>query len=174
MYLYAPDRGCAELAMVIPSVVGGGVLFMGNLADLAQIGTFFIALFALKIAYVQIVASRESQREATAKDVFRDYLQIAFENPNYATPNPRSKDDEKYKWFVAVTLNACDEIAGTVFPDPVWRHVVRGVVKLHEDYLVSAEFMEDGGWEDYSKALKAEFDGTRMKSSPPKHDDLPV
>lgn len=154
----------------IPSVVGEG-LSLEKLADLAQVGTFFIALVALSIAYVQIVAARESQREATAKDVFRDSLRLAFEHPDYAIPKQGLKSDDKYGWFVAVILNACDEIAVTVLPDQGWQHVVRGTLEYHKEYLASAEFLEDGGWQDYSKELKIEFDAMITDA---KRDNLPM
>jgi hypothetical protein len=130
---------------------------MRELADLAQVGTFFVAVFALAVAYVQITAARESQREATAKDVFRDYLRLSFENPEYGAPSKNLNQDEKYRWFVAVALNACDEIASSVLPDESWQKVIRGVLVLHRKYLVSAEFQEDGGWSEYSKELKNLF-----------------
>jgi hypothetical protein len=130
---------------------------MRELADLAQVGTFFVAVFALGVAYVQITAGRESQREATAKDVFRDYLCLSFENPEYGTPSKNLNQNEKYRWFVAVALNACDEIAISVLPDESWQKVIRGVLVLHREYLVSAEFQEDGGWSEYSEELKNIF-----------------
>src|SRR5215831_8051823 len=95
-----------------------------KIGNLAQVGTFLVAIAALIFAYAQVTSAKKSQREATAKTVYHDFLKLAFENPTHAYPERDLVSDEKYRWFVAIALNACDEIAWSVFPDHIWEAVV--------------------------------------------------
>src|ERR1700689_3100047 len=90
-----------------------------KLGGLATVGTLIVAVIALGFAYQQIQETRDVQSQATAKDVYRDYLNLAFENPAYSNPTKFIKapngggwnnkeewiKDEKYRWFVAFMLN---------------------------------------------------------------------
>lgn len=135
----------------------------GILEDAAKLGlaTWVVAVVpvvAVSVAVRALITGRHSQREATAKSIYRDYLKLAFENPNLAKPPPERKDelkqDEKYRWFVAFMLNSCDEIALSTRGNPAWRKVIFEDLKSHKEYLMSPQFREDGGWPLYSPELK--------------------
>jgi hypothetical protein len=133
-----------------------------KLGGLATVGAMIAALCALVFALIQILEARSSQREATAKDIYRDYLKLAFDNPEFANPAEGGwKDkgewikDEKYRWFVTFMLNSCDEISRSKPRDKTWRKVIQTEFDLHKDYLKSREFNEDDkGWCLYSPKLK--------------------
>jgi hypothetical protein len=55
-----------------------------RLGGLASVIAAFIALLASGIAIWALPSGRSSQRELTAKDIYRDYLKLAFENPEIA------------------------------------------------------------------------------------------
>ena len=138
-----------------------------GLGGLATVGTLIVALCALRFAREQISEAKNTQREATAKDIYRDYLKLTFENPKFANPaefigeadgNWKRKGewnkDERYRWFVAFMLNSCDEIARSKQGDKNWRTTIHMDLKAHFDYLESPQFEEDGGWGLYSRELK--------------------
>jgi hypothetical protein len=132
-----------------------------KLGNLAQIFTAVVAIIALSFAYLQVRSIRQSQREATAKGLYRDYLMLAFKHPNLATPekdkNLIQRDD--YRWFVSVLLNCCDEILDTV-DDDTWRKVIAAELQYHIPYLKSKYFLdleEDKGWSLYSEKLARVF-----------------
>jgi hypothetical protein len=135
---------------------GSGIMSILETAEiLGGLGTVAIALIAVWTA----IKAVNSQREATAKDIYRDYLKLAFKNPWFA--NPREFNDpsnfrknEQYRWFVAFMLNSCDEIARTKSRDKGWRKTIRLDLRMHAEYLKSPEFDEDGGWGLYSRKLK--------------------
>jgi len=137
-----------------------------KLGGLATVVTAVIAFCALIFAYKQIQETRDSQREATAKDVYRDYLKLAFENPKLSNPDKftnveggwKYKDewmqDEQYRWFVAFMLNSCDEILSSNPGDETWRRAILEDLKFHKGYLRSTEFkQEEGGWDLFSPEL---------------------
>jgi len=130
-----------------------------KLGGLATVITAIVAVAAAIFAWRTIESSRASQQEATAKDIYRDYLRLAFDNPKLANPrafeNPeRLKQDEKYRWFVAFMLNSCDEIARSQPEDNSWRKAIIEDLKFHVDYLKSSQFKEDGGRSLYSLELR--------------------
>ena len=138
-----------------------------KLGGLATAGTMIAALCALVFAWNQTTQGRNSQREATAKDIYRDYLRLAFENPKFANPNKLLGmaegwkqngewiQDERYRWFVAFMLNSYDEIALCNPKDNTWRLVILEDLNLHREYLKSREFKHDeGGWDLFSSQLQ--------------------
>jgi hypothetical protein len=128
-----------------------------------KIGSLAIAM-GVPIAIIAIFCASRSQREATAKDIYRDYLKLAVANPRLANPRDFeiSKDDrkqlERYRWFVAFMMNSCDEIARTRGRDEGWRNTIIEDLKMHIEYLRSPEFVDDGGWGLYSRRLKDIYD----------------
>ena len=136
-----------------------------NLGALAQLVLTVIALGALAFAYLQIRFAQRSQREATAKEIYRDYLRLSFDNPNLASPDEGDQKiiaDYKYRWFAAVMLNACEEILEVFATDITWREVVLAEMEYHKRYLHSKFFLaddEDRGWKLYSDELRLLFEG---------------
>jgi hypothetical protein len=129
-----------------------------TLENAATLGGLAIAGVTAVVAVVALKLSWDAQAQATAKGIYRDYLKLAFENPVLANPSLEHKGDlkrdERYRWFVAFMLNACDEIALSIRRNPAWRKVICEDLKFHRDYLLSPEFREDGGWTLYSCELK--------------------
>jgi len=142
-----------------------------KLGGLATVVTMIAALGALVFASIQIRETRSSQRLATAKDIYRDYLKLAFENPKFSDPAAggwRNEGgwmrDAKYRWFVAFMLNSYYEITLSNPGDKTWHEVIRVDLDLHKDYLNSDEFKEDGGWRLYSNELEYIFRNSQTPS----------
>ena len=135
-----------------------------KLGNLAQVALAVTAIVALGLAYLQIRFAQLSQRETTAKEIYRDYLRLAFEYPMLASPDDNNQkiiQDYKYRWFVAVMLNACEEILASSRNDPAWQEVVLAEMEYHKSYLNSKYFLandEDRGWTLYSTQLKKLFE----------------
>ena len=80
--------------------------------------------------------------------------------------SPEASDQEiirdyRYRWFVAIMLNACEEILATFENDETWGKVVLAEMEYHKAYLNSKFFLaddEDRGWELYSDDLKMLFE----------------
>jgi hypothetical protein len=127
-----------------------------KIGNLAQVFIVLAAVFALLFARQQIYAARRVRRETTAKEIYRGYLENAFEHPELAIPSPEMNiAADKYRWFVAILLNASDEILydTTAY---VWRKVIMAELRYHIRYLQSREFHdEDRGWNLYSTELKS-------------------
>ena len=108
------------------------------------------ALIALGVAWFQVKAGREAQRETVAKEIYRDYLRLALEYPHYAYPdyvhlsaNPGSDDFQRYEWFVAFLCYASEEIMEMFGNKPGWESAIISQLGYHYDYLHSDNFVRD-------------------------------
>ena len=82
---------------------------------------------------------REISREASSKELYRDYLKVALENPDLSSGNydeTNSLVADKYDTFLSIMLYAFDEMVDLLGPE-YWRDVVKNQVRVHEKYLRS-------------------------------------
>jgi hypothetical protein len=127
-----------------------------KIGNLALVFIALLAVFAFFFARGQISAARRREREATAREIYRRYLELAFAYPELAVPGPEANIAEgKYRWFVANLLNSSDEVLESASAS-VWRKVIMAELRYHVKYLQSKEFLEeDRGWNLYSKELRS-------------------
>jgi hypothetical protein len=115
-----------------------------TLAAVATVAAAFFALVALVGVTFQIRASRSIEREAIAHQIWRDYLVLAFENPNFAAPNLtkiRAEGTlEKYEWFVSVMLYGAEQILMSRARSRPWKNVIRDQIRYHYDYITTDQF----------------------------------
>ncbi|MFM8332100.1 MAG: hypothetical protein ACKN9T_10465 [Candidatus Methylumidiphilus sp.] len=116
--------------------------------------TAVIALVALIIAVVQVVVSKHEARLGIAKSIYKDYLALAFANPQLSSPSypknsPRFKtfskstdDYERYEYFVSYLLFAAEEILDLTKNSTAWRNTLRDQIRWHALYLESVDFIE--------------------------------
>ena len=71
------------------------------------------AIAAALFAWWQLKLARANQRETTAKTIFREYLKLTIEYPQFAAGGyheHKGAERERYKWFVANFLWGAEEI----------------------------------------------------------------
>jgi hypothetical protein len=102
--------------------------------------SFLVSLWSLFTAWR---AKTLSEKE-TAKTPYRRYLELGFQNPKFVTENPETglieysqfAGDEatRYRMFIAILLNACEEILERS-NDKDWRATVTRQLRQHKPYL---------------------------------------
>jgi hypothetical protein len=102
--------------------------------------TPFVALLAVIFAWRQLRNNRVNQCETTAKGIFREYLKLAFEKPEFAEPDYNdlmsdSKTRAKYELFIAYLLWSCEEILRYAKNDAIWRANLQDNVNPHYEYF---------------------------------------
>jgi hypothetical protein len=110
-----------------------------------------------------------SQREATASELYGNYLTLAVEYPMLARGHiPVPPDDgkvdeefERYEWFVSVMLHAFEQILDLTKGDQVWLTAISDQINYHEDYLSSSRFIPG----HYSAELQGLFPERSKKAS---------
>ncbi|PSV55693.1 hypothetical protein [Photobacterium sp. GB-3] len=126
-----------------------------KLSDIASISSAVIAFLAMIIAFFAYRSTRREAKLTLAKSLYKDYLNLAFENPklslaSYPVENPRyysfEKEDvklEEYEYYVAQLVLASEEILDLTSNDLYWRNTLRDQLKQHALYLDSERFPEN-------------------------------
>lgn len=119
--------------------------FMDRLANISVIATALIAVLALIIAVWQIQASAKIEREASARDAFKEYLKIAIDKPELADARLTAidKNDQSrssYVWFVTYFLYSAEQIFDSYPDDPHWQAGLAEEICYHQLYLAGEEF----------------------------------
>ena len=108
--------------------------------------TLLGAGIALTFAWRQIRENRRNQALATAKTLYKDYLELAFDFPRLAVPQTGAIKRmgkwqyAKYEWYVTNAMWAWEEILLIVGPDTEWRETLARQIRYHRDYLSSTDF----------------------------------
>jgi hypothetical protein len=122
-------------------------------ASLATIATAVIAVAALCIAVWQIRVGQQTQREASARDAFKEYLKLAMEKPELAEPSLGTVSDSgvessRYSWFVSYFLFSAEQIHLSFPNDSEWSAALSNQICYHREYLKGSE---------YQKTLKTHY-----------------
>jgi len=121
-----------------------------NIAQVVSILSIIIAFAALVYAKGQIEAARELQRRTYARDIYRDYLKVAFENPILADPTDSLQEFNykelkigssrelfaKYEWYLSFVLEACEQLR-RLPADEGWEDTVRFQIGYHYEWLLT-------------------------------------
>ena len=151
--------------------------------DIAQVANGWAAVFTSGIAFVagllaflQLRSNQRVAREASAYEIFRDYMKLAFDNPKYSKPDwaaividPESV--EKYSWYVGCLLWACDEVLQSTTMTPAWESTVRGHLRSHRLFLSSAQFRSED-FKHHGAALQALIEEICAEPTPQLGDNV--
>lgn len=119
-------------------------------ADLLEaagtIATAFAALAALVVIPWQIAQADRIQRDQTAREIYREFLNLTVQKPELATTNYcLLSDPDKiaaYSAYVDYLLYTADQMVET---SPTWRGTMAGYLRSHMAYLCSPEVQGDNG-----------------------------
>ncbi len=142
----------------------------GRIGDLSQAVGVCLTLFALGFAAGQIASGRVSQREATAKEVWRDYELLGLQHPDLALPDSGDCDADaeafqgsrekfkKYRWYVSFMLLACEEILLCTRNREDWLSAIERQIRRHKDYIGSDFFRKSGHLKELHPVLRSMID----------------
>jgi hypothetical protein len=123
--------------------------------------SFWLSLASLLAAAASVTFAYFNSKKSAddkAKDIYRAYLKLAFDNPHLAGYEKvdisgfSQEDKTRYRYFLALTLNAIEEILYVSKNDPAWRRTVTRQAKKHVDYL---EAMDTDRCAMYSKEVRS-------------------
>jgi hypothetical protein len=123
---------------------------------LVPILVFIVGAIGAIIAYSKYRSDRAAQRFTNAVHLYRRYLELAFQHPEFAEPRPSDHFDEmqyrKYEWFVGILLRACEELLEFKTSER-WTNLVRSLLKDHLVYLRDDEWFKSQGLDLFSPEL---------------------
>lgn len=118
--------------------------------------TMLIAIAALVGVKVQIDASERIQQAQSARDIYREYLNLSISKPEFATPDVCAMKDAKergaYDNYVQYMLYAGEQILSV---DPEWEPTMRAHLEPHKETLCGDESW--GGDTPEVRALVSKF-----------------
>ena len=121
------------------------------LQALGAILTVVFAIVALAAIKLQIDASDQLQREQSARDMYREHLSLAIQNPTLAYANYCDLKTEKerltYEAYLEHFLYTAEQLAAL---GAHWRLTIKSYLEAHHSYVCSRT-----EWDDYPADLTA-------------------
>jgi hypothetical protein len=118
---------------------------------IAAIATALIALSALIGVKVQIDAAAKTQQEQSARDIYREFLNLSITKPEFSEPDycaiKGSPQEAAYKNYVDYLLYTSEQML-SVSPD--WERTLSEHLEAHEQYLCSVS-----SWSGYPENVEA-------------------
>lgn len=110
------------------------------LQAVGAIATAFAALTALVVIPYQVAQADRIQRDQTAREIYREFLNLTVQKPELATADYCTLTDPKnlaaYSAYADYLLYTADQMVDT---SPVWRGTMASYLKSHMAYLCSPE-----------------------------------
>lgn len=132
----------------------------GNMVQgIAAIITALIALSALVGVKVQIDASAKTQQEQSARDIYREFLNLSISKPEFADPDyctiKGTPQETAYKNYVDYLLYTSEQML-TVSPD--WEVTLSEHLEAHDQYVCEVQT-----WSNYPDTVGAMIAKVRTK-----------
>ncbi len=108
--------------------------------NFAQIASAVVSLLGFSAVLVQISEIRFNNRAVGARQVYLNYMDVAFRNPKFSSPDyaairTASKDEQvSYENFVSYFLYACEEVTAA-FATAEWQNTCDLDLKVHLPFL---------------------------------------
>lgn len=106
-----------------------------------QIAAAVIAGLGFCAVLLQVNELRRNSRAATARQIYLSFMDLAFNNPQFAEPDyERIKAGDRnerlrYESFVSYLLYACEEALAVFGSEPEWRNACAYDLRPHLPYL---------------------------------------
>ncbi|WP_323916582.1 hypothetical protein [Aeromonas veronii] len=117
---------------------------------LSNLLTVFIAGVALYIAYKQLMSNRTETRNATAHNLYHQYLKLCMDMPQYSygmeKPNHECIEYGKYCWFISAMLFTFEQMLETMASDEKWQATIKSQLIIHKDFLSSSSTVREKKW----------------------------
>lgn len=113
------------------------------LQALGAIATAFAAITAVIVIPYQVAQADRIQRDQTAREIYREFLNLTVQKPELANANYCAlKDPDRiaaYSAYVDYLLYTADQMVQT---SPTWRGTMASYLKSHMAYLCSPEIRQ--------------------------------
>jgi hypothetical protein len=126
---------------------------------IAAIATALIAFSALIGVKVQIDAAAKTQQEQSARDIYREFLNLSISKPEFSEPNyceiKGGSQEAAYKNYVDYLLYTSEQMLSV---SPEWEGTLSEHLSAHEQYLCGVT-----DWSDYPENVAAMVKGVKSK-----------
>lgn len=136
-----------------------------EIQTLGAIVTALVALAALIGVKMQIDATAAIQQEQSARDIYREFLNLSISKPEFAEPDycaiKGTPNEAAYRNYVDYLLYTAEQ---TMDASPDWETTMRDHMTAHDQYLCT-----QGDWAAYPSNIRRLMTGYKAKhcASPP-------
>ena len=134
----------------------------GAIQALGAILTVVLALAALIGVKVQIDAADRIQRAQSARDIYREFLNLSVANPKFSQPDfcvlTKGADAGAYESYVNYLLYSAEQLLAV---DAEWEGVLRTDIEPHAALVCD---MDDQDVAGHTDAVQALIDDVRKKN----------
>lgn len=131
----------------------------GAVQGIGTIATALIALAALIGVKVQIDSAARTQQEQSARDIYREYLNLSIGKPEFAEPDfcaiKGSPQEAAYKNYVDYLLYTSEQMLSV---SPEWEGALSEHLSAHEQYLCGV-----ADWSSYPENVQAMIGRVKAK-----------
>jgi hypothetical protein len=129
------------------------------LQALAAIVTICAAVAALIGVKVQIDANARQQREQSARDIYREYLNLSISNPEFSNPDyctiQGSTNEGAYEDYVEYLLYTSEQVLAAM---PDWEPTLSARLTPHKELLCG-----EADWGEETRAVRTMIGRFRAK-----------
>lgn len=125
----------------------------GAIQALGAVLTVVLAAAALIGVKLQIDAADRIQRTQSARDIYREFLNLSVANPKFSQPDfcaiSKTGDLGAYESYVGYLLYSAEQLLAV---DQDWQDVLRADLAVHAEAVCA---MEDEGVQGHTPAVEA-------------------
>jgi hypothetical protein len=129
------------------------------LQALAAIVTICAAVAALVGVKVQIDANARQQREQSARDIYREYLNLSIAKPEFSNPNycaiQGTVNEGAYEDYVEYLLYTSEQVLAAM---PEWEPTLSARLTPHKELLCG-----EADWSEETAAVRAMIERFKAK-----------
>ncbi|WP_080741118.1 hypothetical protein [Aeromonas bestiarum] len=128
-------------------------LFTVSIAGLA----LYIAHRQLKLGWQQLMSNRTETRNATAHNLYHQYLKLCIDMPQYSygmeKPNHECIEYGRYCWFISAMLFTFEQILETMACDEKWQTTIKSQLIIHKEFLSTSSTVREKKWNNNLQKL---------------------
>lgn len=110
----------------------------------------YVAHHQLKLGWQQLKSSASETKNATAYNLYHQYLTMCIDMPLFAygldKPNNRTIEYGQYCWFVSSMLFTFEQILETNSPDQKWQDTIKSQLLIHKNFLSISTTVRKRNW----------------------------
>jgi len=100
-------------------------------AHLATILGALVTAGSMVFGVLTYQRSAVEHRQAASLSMLQEYLKLAVEHPDLASPRPDQPVDARYEWFATHALFTAETLWGLVGEDPRWERAIHSILREH-------------------------------------------
>jgi len=136
-------------------------LWAGIILATTTVASLVFAVWSYRRNVAAQVRSAEAQVQLQALSTLQHYLDLAVAHPELASRDKNEPIDARYGWFAAHALTTAQTLRALVGQQADWQRAINAIVRQHQSYLGSGDFVCDDFSPEFVSYLRAMVPGLK-------------